>query len=110
MTLWQLTLPGACSLAAALPGSCPAYADTRGISPVLAAAPPYRCVSNVYVDAAHGSNADPGRQAEPWKSLFAADNGSTHTPKPGECISVLTTHAAQDVDRDGGRAAAWLDD
>jgi parallel beta-helix repeat protein len=67
----------------------PAAANVPGPSAALAASPPYRCVTNRYVDAVRGSDANPGTEALPWKTIGNAANGYPNTTVPGECVNVL---------------------
>jgi parallel beta-helix repeat protein len=60
-----------------------------GFSAALAAAPPYRCVTNRYIDPVRGNDANPGTQSKPWRTIQNADNGYPNTPTPGQCINVL---------------------
>jgi parallel beta-helix repeat protein len=72
--------------------SFPSAANVPGVSAALAAAPFYTCVTNRYVDAVNGNDSNPGTQAQPWKTIGNADNGTTiwnNIPVPGECVNVL---------------------
>jgi hypothetical protein len=60
-----------------------------GLSISLSTSPPYTCLTNYYVDAVSGRDANPGTQAAPWKTIQNADNGYPNRPTPGECINVL---------------------
>jgi hypothetical protein len=67
----------------------PPAANSPGVSPALSAAPPYHCAANRYVDGTNGSDANPGTQAQPWKTIQNADNWGGNVPKAGECVNVL---------------------
>jgi parallel beta-helix repeat protein len=67
----------------------PAAANVPGPSAALSAAPPYTCVTNVYVDGTNGNDSNPGTAALPWKTIGNAANGYPNTTVPGECVNVL---------------------
>ena len=75
-------------LAVAQP-AIPAAANVPGVSAALSASPPYTCVTNFYVDAVAGNDANPGTRAAPWKTLQNADNWGKNVPAAGECVNVL---------------------
>jgi parallel beta-helix repeat protein len=65
------------------------FTGPPGPDPAFSAAPPYRCLTNAYVDGAKGSDTNPGTADRPWKTLQNADNGYPNTPGAGECVNVL---------------------
>jgi parallel beta-helix repeat protein len=67
----------------------PAAANRPGLSAALSASPPYRCSTNRYVDGTNGNDANPGTQAQPWKTIQNADNWGNNVPTAGECVNVL---------------------
>jgi parallel beta-helix repeat protein len=64
------------------------HVERPGLSRGLSAVPPYSCITNRYVDAVNGSDANPGTEAAPWKTIQNADNGP-NTPVSGECVNLL---------------------
>lgn len=87
-----IILSAALSLMAAAAQAQPAFppaADTPGTSDALSASPPYHCSVDRYVDGSNGSDANPGTQAQPWKTIQNADNWGTNVPSAGECVNVL---------------------
>jgi parallel beta-helix repeat protein len=65
-------------------------AETPGLSSALSASPPYTCVTNYYVDAVNGNDANPGTQAAPWKTIQNAEASTNKTkPQAGGCVNVL---------------------
>jgi parallel beta-helix repeat protein len=88
--VWALLAAGLVPLSGALAQPVfPEAANVPGPSAALSAAPPYTCVTNRYVDAVRGNDANPGTEALPWKTIGNASNGYPNRTVPGECVNVL---------------------